>query len=155
MTILPKKSVPKTRLSGSLKRPEDILTNQKGILSRVYQQSRELLTIQAIIQESLPDNVYVASIQEGCLHLVTSSSSAATRIKYGERNLVSSLRNRGKGLDINKITVSIRPDQPETKLKAPEPTPLSRDSAEQLSNTAEYIEDEKLREALINLSKRR
>ncbi len=155
MTIYPKPSVPKTRISGSLKRPKDILTNQKGILSRVYKQSRELLAIQAVIQESLPDSVYVASIQNGCLHLVTSSSSTATRIKYGERNLVTSLRNRGKGLDISKITVSIRPEQPETKLTAPEPMPISRESAEQLSNTAKYIEDEPLRNALINLSKRR
>jgi hypothetical protein len=147
-------SIPKSRIHKSLKRPNQILGNQKGILNKVYAQTRELLAIQATIRNFVPDNVHVASVRDGVLHLITNSSATATRIKYRRRNIVSAIRNQSKNLDVNKIAVSVRPEDPDTRPAAREPLPISSESANQLSDTAKFIEDDALKQALIKLSKR-
>jgi len=88
------------------------------------------------------------------LHLVTSSSAAATQIRYRQRNIISAVRRQGSKFNISKIKVSVRPEEPEYVPLSKPPSAPSTENARQLVATAQYIEDEALRKALIKLSKR-
>jgi len=142
------------RIHKSLKRPTQILANPRGLLYKVYSQSRDLLKLQSIVRKFVPSTVYVASLSNETLHLVTSSSAAATQIRYRQRNIISAVRRQESKFDINKIKVSVRPDEPESIPLLRPPSPPSDENARQLAATAQYIEDDALRKALINLSKR-
>ncbi len=142
------------RIHKSLKRPAQILANPRGLLYKVYSQSRDLLKLQSIVRKFVPSTVYVASLSNETLHLVTSSSAAATQIRYRQRNIISAVRRQESKFDINKIKVSVRPDEPESIPLLRPPSPPSDENARQLAATAQYIEDDALRKALINLSKR-
>jgi len=142
------------RIHKSLKRPAQILANPRGLLYKVYSQSRDLLKLQSIVRKFVPSTVYVASLSNETLHLVTSSSAAATQIRYRQHNIISAVRRQESKFDINKIKVSVRPDEPESIPLLRPPSPPSDENARQLAATAQYIEDDALRKALINLSKR-
>ena len=148
------------RIPKSLKRPAQIIGNPRSALYKVYAQSRDLLRLQSIIRKFVPSNVYVASISNETLHLVTNSSATATQIRYRQRNIISAARRlpvvhrEGSNFDIKKIKISVRPDEPESAPIVKVPIPLSVENARHLAATADYIEDEALRKALIKLSKR-
>lgn len=142
------------RIHKSLKRPAQILANPRGLLYKVYSQSRDLLKLQSIVRKFVPSTVYVASLSNETLHLVTSSSAAATQIRYRQRNIISAVRRQESKFNINKIKVSVRPDEPESIPLLRPPSPPSDENARHLAATAQYIEDDALRKALINLSKR-
>lgn len=102
----------------------------------------------------MPGDIYVAHCSPDELHLITPSSALATRLKYNQRKLVAQLRQVA-GVTTARIRVSVRPDY----LSAPRPEPaaaipLSAENARHIASAAKYIEDEDLRKALINLSKR-
>jgi hypothetical protein len=142
------------KIPKSLKRTAQIIGNPRGILYKTYSHSRDLLKLQSAIRDFVPSNVFVASMSNETLHLITSSSAAATQIRYRQRNIISAVRRQTSKFNINKIKVSVRPEEPEfTPLLKP-PTAPSKDNARQLATTAQYIEDEALRKALIKLSKR-
>ncbi len=143
-----------SRIPKSLQRPDQILKNPHGSLNRIYQQSRELLAVEAAIRDLLPDNVRVASLKNRTLHLVTASSATASQILYRRRNIITAARNRHSRFDIRKIEVSVRPEDPEFQPVVKPPSPLSAENARHLSDTAQYIEDDRLRKALIKLSRR-
>jgi hypothetical protein len=143
-----------SRIPRSLKRPDQILANPGGLLNKVYSHSRDLLAIQSVIRKFVPANVYVASFRHETLHLITNSAATATQINYRQRNIISATRHYGAQFEVSQIKVSVRPEDPEFKLPSREPIPPSVENARQLVNTAKYIEDDALRKALINLSKR-
>ena len=142
------------RIPKSLKRPAQIIGNPKSVLYKVYSKSRDLLDLQAAIRKFVPPNVYVASISDETLHLVTDSGAVATRVGYRQHNIIAAIRRTGSQIKINKIKISVRPEDPKFTPVLKEPLPLSDDNARQLAETAQYIEDEALRKALIKLSKR-
>jgi len=143
-----------SRIPKSLKQPGQILRNPRGLLHNVYAQSRDLLAIQSVIRKFVPANVYVASIRNETLHLITNSAATATQVTYRQRNIIAATRRYGAQFEIKNIKVSVRPDDPELKLPSRQPIPPSIENARQLEKTAKYIEDEALRKALIKLSKR-
>ena len=93
----------------------------------------------------------VASIKNNELTLLTAKSTQATQIRYRQRNIISALRRRG--LEVSSLKIKV---QPIFSAKKPEDSEryLTPQNASQLQQTAEHIEDESLRKALINLSKR-
>ena len=143
-----------SRIPKSLQQAEQILKDPNGLLQKVYSQSVDLLAIQSVIRKFVPANVYVASIRNETLHLITSSAATATRITYRQRNIIAATRRYGARFEVNRIKVSVRPEDPEFKLPPREPIPPSAENARQLATTAKYIEDDALRKALIKLSKR-
>ena len=143
-----------SRIPKSLKLPNQILKNPRGSLHQLYSQARDLLAIQSVIRKFVPANVYVASIRNETLHLITSSAATATQITYRQRNIIAATRRYGAQFEVSKLKVSVRPEDPEFKLPPREPIPLSVENAQQLAAMAKYIEDGALRKALIKLSKR-
>lgn len=143
-----------SRIPKSLKQADQILKNSNGLLHKVYSQSLDLLEIQAVIRKFVPANVYVASIRNNTLHLITSSAATATQITYRQRNIISATRRHDARFEVNKLKVSVRPEDPEFKLPSREAIPPSPENARLLAETAKYIEDGALRKALIKLSKR-
>ena len=143
-----------SRIHKSLKLADQILKNPKGLLNKVYSQSRDLLAIQSVIRKFVPSNVYVASIRNETLYLITNSAATATQITYRQRNIIAATRRVGAQFEVNNIKVSVRPEDPEFKLPPREPIPPSVENAHQLATTAKYIEDPALRKALIKLSRR-
>ena len=136
------------------KKFDQILKNPKGVLHKVYSQSRDLLAIQSVVRKFVPANVHVASIRNKTLHLITGSAAAATQIKYRRRNIIMATRRHGLQFEIDNIKVSVRPEDPEFKLPTRQPIPPSAENARQLAAAAQYIEDEALRKALMKLSNR-
>ena len=118
--------------------------------------------LQNALRQTFPGEVYVASLLEGTLHLITPSASLATRLKYRQSAIKAALeqipmsgpKNRREIVHIEQIKVSVQPSyRPDTppKKSALAPTPQT---ARLIAETAQYIEDEPLRKALIKLSKR-
>ena len=142
------------RIPKSLKRPAQIIGNPSSRLYRIYSQSRDLLDIQSVIRKFVPSSVHVASLDNETLHLVANSSAVATQIRYRQRIIISAVRRQASEFNINQIKVSVRPDEPEFSPTLKPPSPPSAENARQLAATAQYIEDEALRKALIKLSKR-
>ena len=93
----------------------------------------------------------VGSLKNHELTLLTAKSTQATQIRYRQRNIISALRRRG--LEVSSLKIKV---QPTFSAKKPEDSPryLTQQVASQLQQTAAYIEDESLKNALIRLSKR-
>lgn len=138
-----------------MKRPSQILDRPTSTLHHLYAHSRELLQLQAIVRNLIPGEIFVASCKDRTLHIITTSSALATRLRYRQRTLVSSLRRKASHWDIEDIRISVRPEIRLEPRKTENPAiPPSPENARQLLSTAKYIEDEALRKALIRLSRR-
>ncbi|MEJ6684500.1 MAG: DUF721 domain-containing protein [SAR86 cluster bacterium] len=136
----------------AFKQPPQILSQAKGMLNRLLAQSKTLLEIQLVVRKIVPGDIFVAALTNGELHLITPSAALATRVKYSQPMLISSLRQRHKPYLVDSIRLSVQPSYfpPEKLTRAP--LPASAKNAEQIADTAKYIEDTALRTALIRLS---
>jgi len=108
-------------------------------------------TIQQIVDDVLDVETSVGSLKNNELTLLTAKSTQATQIRYRQRNIISALRRRG--LEVFSLKIRV---QPTFSAKVPEDSDryLTRQVASQLQQTAAYIEDEALKNALIRLSER-
>lgn len=140
-----------SRVPKSIRSTQQILKGSNHILHSLYAQSQDLRTIQQIVDGVLDVETSVASLKNNELTLLTSKSTQATQIRYRQRNIISTLRRRG--LEVSSLKIKV---QPIFSAKKPEDSEryLTPRNASQLQLTAAYIEDEALRNALINLSKR-
>lgn len=141
-----------TRIPKSIKRPNQILSGGNHILQSLVHQSRDLLSIEAIVSRYVDDPFKVASYQHQTLVLVIPSSAIATRIRYRQRNIMASLKRTG--LPVDTLKIKVRPDFATEPEEARISRTLSTSSARHIAQTAKYIEDEPLRKALIRLSER-
>lgn len=134
----------------------DKVQSAKGGLKYVLNRANALLVIESVIGEAvdgeLRGDVKVASLDNGLLHLSTSSASLATRVKYSQMNLIALLKRLKKPFFINSIKVSVQPKIHKDLYKNVPPIPPSAENAKLLETSAQYIEDAPLREALIKLS---
>lgn len=140
-----------SRVPKSIRSTQQILKGSNHILHSLYAQSQELRTIQHIVDHVLDVETSVASLKNNELTLLTAKSTQATQIRYRQRNIISALRRRG--LEVSSLKIKV---QPIFSAKKPEDSEryLTPQNASQLLQTAEHIEDESLRKALINLSRR-
>ena len=136
----------------AFKQPPQILSQAKGTLNRLLAQSKNLLEIQLIVRKTVPGDIFVAALKNGVLHLITPSAALATRVKYSQPMLISSLRQRHKPYLVDSIKISVQPDYFPPEKPTRSPLPDSAKNAEQIANTAKYIEDTALRTALFRLS---
>lgn len=140
-----------TRVPKYIKSTHQILKEPNHILHSLYTQSQELLRVEQTVHRHIDEKVSVASFKNNELTLTAVSGAVATKIRYRQRKLISTLR-RG-GLDVNIIKIKVQPT-----LSTPEQPVVERylspENAHQLVETAQYIEHEPLRKALIALSKR-
>ena len=141
------------RIHDSIKNPRQILGSAPGALHRVLDHARQLLDVQARIREIIPGDIFVAACDDQCLHLITPSSALATRVKYNQRKLLAAFGHHGRS--ITRIKVSVRPEYRRPDKAAPRSAKtISPENARHLTSVAKYIEDEALRKALLDLSKR-
>ena len=140
-----------SRVPRSIRSTQQILKGSNHILHSLYAQSQELRTIQQIVDGVLDVETSVASLKNNELTLLTAKSTQATQIRYRQRNIISTLRRRG--LEVSSLKIKV---QPIFSAKKPEDSEryLTPRNASQLQQTAAYIEDEALKNALIKLSKR-
>ena len=136
------------------RKPAAILQDPSSPLRSVVQHANRLLAIQAIVGQYVPPGVQVASVQDETLHVITSSSAAATQIRYRQRNIIAAIRQKTSDLQISAIKVSVRPIPDKPVVETRQPLPLSDDNAVNIAATAKYIEHEPLRKALMQLASR-
>lgn len=144
------------------KDPKQLFMRPRSRLNKIFTHTQNLIQLQKALRQTFPGEVYVASLEEGTLHLITPSASLATRLKYRQSAIKAALegieilgaRNRKEVIQVEQITISVRPNfmpPPSPARSAITPTPQA---ARHIAETAQYIEDEPLRKALIKLSER-
>jgi hypothetical protein len=140
-----------SRVPKSIRSTQQILKGSNHILHLLYAHSQELGTIQQIVDDVLDVKTSVGSLKNNELTLLTARSTQATRVRYSQRNIISALRRRG--LEVSSLKIKVRPTFP---AQIPENSEryLTPQVASQLQQTAAFIEDESLKNALIMLSKR-
>ena len=140
-----------SRVPKSIRSTQQILKGSNHILHLLYAQSQELGTIQQIVDDVLDDKTSVGSLKKNELTLLTAKSTQATRVRYSQRKIISALRRRG--LEVSSLKIKVRPTFP---AQIPENSEryLTPQVALQLQQTAAFIEDEPLKNALLMLSKR-
>jgi len=140
-----------SRVPKSIRSTQQILKGSNHILHLLYAQSQELGTIQQIVDDVLDVKTSVGSLKNNELTLLTAKSTQATQIRYRQRNIISALRRRG--LEVSSLKIKVQPTFP---AQIPENSEryLTPQVASQLQQTAAFIEDESLKNALIMLSKR-
>ena len=140
-----------SRVPKSIRSTQQILKGSNHILHLLYAQSQELGTIQQIVDDVLDDKTSVGSLKNNELTLLTARSTHATRVRYSQRKIISALRRRG--LEVSSLKIKVQPTFP---AQIPENSEryLTPQVASQLQQTAAFIEDESLKNALIMLSQR-
>ena len=131
-----------SRVPKSIKSTQQILRGSNHILHSLYAQSQDLRTIQQIVDNVLDVETSVASLKNNELTLLTARSTQATQTRYRQRTIISALRRRG----LEVFSANKKHEDSERYL-----TPQN---ASRLQQTAAYIEDEALKNALIKLSNR-
>jgi len=146
------------------KDPSEMFSRPRSRLNKIFSKSKDLVQLQNALRQTFPGEVYVASLSEGILHLITPSASLATRLKYRQKAIKAALEqmplpgagshNRRDVLRITQIKVTVSPNY--TPPHAPKKSAIapSPETARLIAETAQYIEDEPLRKALIRLSRR-
>ena len=124
------------------------------ILRSVMAQTQQLLAVESLVRRFIQDEFHVGSIDDGLLTLVTPNSAIATRIRYSERDIISSLQQAANDLAVQRLRIIVRPEISRAAPEPPKPCRLSAESARQLAGTAEYIDYKPLRKALLALSRR-
>ena len=144
-----------TRVPKSIKSTRQILAGSNHILQSLYVQTLELGSLEQIVRQFVPEEVSVASFDNHVLTLVAANSAISTRVRYRQRNIISALKRASRGLAVESIKIIVRPVITPEPESGPEPLlqPISPENARQMEESAKYIEDEPLREALIRLSK--
>ena len=128
---------------------------------RLKKRAQELNRLTLMLRNELPPEVdghfSVANIRDRTLVIMSDSPVWATRLRQLGPQIVNILQNNGKK-NLLHIQVFSRPSNSPVA-RQPEPTQrpartLSQQSTELINQTATYIEDENLREAMLKLAKR-
>ena len=140
-----------SRLPKSIKSTSQILKGPNHILHSLLAQSRELLLVEEVVQRFVTEEVSVCSLKNNELTLNVPSGATSTKVRYRQRNIIATLNRAGLSVTSLKIKVQpvLKPEKPAVVDRH-----ISAENADQIAQTAKYIEDEPLREALIRLSNR-
>ena len=141
-----------SRVPKSIKSTQQILRGSNHILHSLYAQSQDLRTIQQIVDNVLDVETSVASLKNNELTLLTAKSTQATQTRYRQRTIISALRRRG--LEVSSLKIKVQPIFSANKKHEDRERYLTPQNASRLQQTAAYIEDEALKNALIKLSNR-
>jgi hypothetical protein len=141
-----------SRFPKSIKSTQQILRGSNHILHSLYAQSQDLRTIQQIVDNVLDVETSVASLKNNELTLLTAKSTQATQTRYRQRTIISALRRRG--LEVSSLKIKVQPIFSANKKHEDSERYLTPQNASRLQQTAAFIEDEALKNALIKLSNR-
>jgi hypothetical protein len=136
----------------AFKQSGQILSQAKGTLHRLLVRTDDLILLQRLVRKVVAGDIFVASLDQGQLHLITPSAALATRLKYSQKTVIASLIQRKNPYPVDSMKISVRPDYIPPAKPERHTTPVSQANAEHIAETAQYIEDEALRKALFRLS---
>ena len=136
-----------------------ILDSAHDILQSLYMQSRHLLALEGQVKQIIPEGVAVAACRNGCLTLITGSGAVATHIRYRQKEVIASLtRLTHNQPAINSLEILVRPEYVSGHTAPPKSSDtapfISASAAKVITETAEHIDHEPLRKALLRLSQR-
>ncbi|MEH6798365.1 MAG: DUF721 domain-containing protein [Halopseudomonas sabulinigri] len=137
------------------RRPNDLLRTNIT-LKRLYAQAKAVERLQSLVETQLEpaarEHCKVASLADGVLRFVVSSSHWATRLRYQQKRLVRQLQAYKEFATLTKIHCKV---QPPLVKKAPPVRTIRRSqvAAEHLQETAELVTDATLRAALQKLAR--
>jgi hypothetical protein len=128
---------------------------------RLKKRAQELNRLTLMLRNELPPEVdghfSVANIRDRTLVIMSDSPVWATRLRQLGPQIVNILQNNGKKNLLHIQVFSRPPSSPVARPPEPPQRParkLSQQSTELINQTASYIEDENLREAMLKLAKR-
>lgn len=98
-----------------------------------------------------PDHVGVADYYNGCLVLVVDSGTWATRLRYQQDSLRRALAQNLR-LDLDRLEIRVRPTTQPLKPRPHITRRISSQARQQLAESALYINDAGLADALSRLS---
>jgi len=138
-------------------RVDQLLQHSRGELNATLKKTRQLLAIEKQLKLVLPDTVAsaikVASFSNDTLHLVCPDAALATHLRYQQQTIISRLSARKLLQGLTKIDISVRPESEDTNEKPPVSRHISAKNRSLLTQTATFIDEPNLRNALINLAK--
>lgn len=141
-----------------VRRGSDILQRQPG-LQQIMRHARLIGRLQLIVQQNLPPaaaaHCQLANYNHGRLLLVIDNAHWATRLRYQQEQLTERLRRHPQFSDLRIIQFRVRPQQHGTAQQqsvAVTRHSISTHARQTLSQCAENIEDEQLRNALLRLA---
>ena len=146
-----KEDSPNSRKPSGTRSAGQILKGSNHILHSLYAQSREIKSIEKVVERYIDDEFAISSFKNNNLTLICPSGATASKLRYRQRTIQSNLKRAG--LDVKSIQIKVQPINEFVKTAEVERT-LSDQGAAQLVATADDITDDALRQALIKLSKR-
>ena len=150
------------RMSSDPKRPISILNDQPNELGAMLAKASLLAKLQvafsSLLDKTLAKNCQVANATPTALLVLVNNGTTATQLKFMTPELLQCFKNTPALAHLNELTVKVRPPvAPSQRITQKEPhrpcTPLSPQSADTLKQTADGIEDEKLKAALLRLAR--
>ena len=134
---------------------QQLLQNQVTLLGTILKKSNYLQSLNQLLQQQLEASYHpychIANLRESTLILEIRSSAWATRLRFQLPELLNKLQQLDEFKTVKEITYYIQtPDRASDSL--PKPTlQLSPETSAVISETARYIQDEGLKEALLKL----
>ncbi|HEK1686656.1 TPA: DUF721 domain-containing protein [Pseudomonas putida] len=135
--------------------PPAALLRQARPLRLLLNQAERLEHLQRLLESQLQPaaraHCHVASWRDGCLLLVVTDGHWATRLRYQQKRLLTTLRAMEAFANLQRIKFQVQPPVG-APARPTHITELSQQAAQSLRETAQGIDDEKLRAALERLA---
>ena len=139
------------------KRSLSRISHKTKDLNRLFRKAEAIAKLDKELDEALPEKLKgqfkIAGYKDGTLKLVVHSAIMATRLKFGQSELISKLRLNAILKELNAISIKIRPARYTKKLTRTL-QPISNENAQLLTEEAGQTKDEELRNALLRLAAR-
>jgi hypothetical protein len=123
---------------------------------RVISHAKALLKLQSLIRSNInqpeSDHIYLASVSQETVILYTDSPAWAAKLRFRTQQLIDIMRNYLEFPHINTIRIKVSPvlNKGENLIKI---AGLSQKTAKLLEETAQNMDDQELKSALLRLSK--
>ena len=112
--------------------------------------------LQYLLADDLAAHCKVINLNNDCLMVEVDSAAWATRLHYGELELLQQLQSHPQGRCLQRIKCCVRPAHQHHEVKqgggGTVATTLSEQSAQMIKETADSVTSEELKAALMRLS---
>lgn len=131
------------------------ITRKTYDLNRLFRKADAIARLDKELDNALPSSLKgkfkISGYKDGVLKLVVNSAASATRLKYGQSELINKLRCNSILRELQSISIKIRPARYKKKLVR-KIQPLSNENAQLLTEEAGQTKDEALRDVLLRLA---
>lgn len=124
----------------------------KVILAKARQLAAINQQLLKLVESELAPHIRVADLNQSTLVVHANSAAWGMRLRFEETKILAQLRQQPLYTDIREMRVKIRPWQQVSQHNYWDKPILSASSAEIIADTAAYITDKKLKNALLRLA---